>query len=223
MSRPNTSPQLAMLLIAAGVLLSGCSGDVVVPQSPEQPPTAFSLEGTFEERNGIPLSKAVSELGMSPETHEVYVGAIDRGYVLASDVLAVLPEFAMCVAPLGFDVENDAAADGFFGLPNTSWSVVVPNGHEMTAIDDAAIESCADRTIGPIETAFYNQPFSPEREEAWASDTRRDDARTCIEAAGYFVPADAPMQQYIDIAKEIVSEVGYTECLDLVLNGSPDG
>lgn len=207
----------ATVLASLAITSTGCStpadGDRTADQS------QLRLEATFEERTGVPLEDAVEKLGMSTQTHEIYMRAVERGYVLASDVTAVIPDLQECIAPLGFSVEHDPTQTGYFGLPDVTWSVVVPEGHEMSDLDDAVITSCADKTVGPLENAFFNQPESPERVDVWSTDGRRELAQACIEEAGYLAPDDGSMQQYIDVARRVIASEGNSECLDIVLYG----
>jgi|GEM_PF-6526036 len=209
----------ATMLAGLTLAVASCAGPAGDSGPTEHVP--LGLEAVFQERTGVPLEDAVEKLGMSEQTYEIYMRAVEREYVLASDVTAVIPDFEHCVKPLGFTVEHDPTETGYFGLPDTTWSIVVPEGHEMSDLDDAMIMSCAAKTVGPLENAYFNQPESPERTEAWSTDGRREAAFECIEAAGYFAPKDGSMQQYIDVARTVVANDGASECLDIVLYGEP--
>ena len=159
---------------------------------------------------------------MSASTYAVYVAAKDRGYVMASDLITVMPDFRHCVAAGGLEVTFDPSRDGFFGLPDVGWGIMVPEGRELTDADDSLVTECANRTVGPLESVYFNQASTPERADVWSTDGRREAAFACIEPAGHYVRPDGSMEEYLKVAKDIATEAGDDTCLNLVLNGPAD-
>lgn len=211
---------VASALAFATALLTGCSS--FDGASPTPSVGDLDIAAWFRNQTGVELEDAPEALGMSADIVALYDEIGQRGYVLSSDVRAALPEFADCVSVIGVDVEHDPDAIGPFGVADVSWSIVVPSGRELTDADDAVVFACMDRTVGPIENLFFNQPVSPERAEVWESDGRRELAANCIENAGYFARPDGSMEDYIALAKSVSVDTGSSECLDLVLFGAPD-
>ncbi len=208
--------------LGTALVLVGCSDAERGPDNRSGPPTQeqMNLDWAFEEVTGVALPDARDALGMSEDTYDIYLEVRDRGYVLASDVLKVMPEFVACVEDVGFEVVHDPSNEGFFGLPDIGWGIYTPPGSLTTPAEDDLILACSDRTIGALELFYYNQPSSPEREDAWQNDGRREAAADCLEDAGLFVRDDAPMQEFIDITKELSDETTDSTCLDLVLYGA---
>ena len=196
--------------------LAGCARGSVVP-SPS-PTDAFDVT-TYFLAHGVELTTARDELGMSDDTYAVYEDVAHRGYVLVSDIQEVMPELIACVEDVGYEVEYDPLADGFFGLPNVNWAYLTPPGHTPSAGEEDLISACNERTVGALITMFYNQPFSPERNDVWIADGRKEASWTCLDKAGYFVGASASFQDYLDVAKRMSDETGDSTCLELVIYG----
>ncbi len=202
---------------SAGLILTGCGNDNSTSGGP--PPGDSSLEWVFADHTGVALDQAQALLGMSTSTYEVYDEARRRGYVMAADLTSVMPDFRDCVAAAGLQVQFDPSRDGLFGLPDVGWGIMAPADRELTDADDTLVTQCANRTVGPLESVYINQPSSPERAEVWSTDGRREAAFACIEPTGHFVRADGSMEEYLEVAKDIATEAGDDTCLDLVLNG----
>lgn len=219
-ARMNQGLRSVAIGVSAGLILTGCgNGNSATVDSP---PDFSSLEWVFADHTGVELINAQALLGMSASTYSVYVAARDRGYVMASDVTAVMPDFRDCVAAGGLQVDFDPSRDGFFGLPDVGWGIMVPEGRELTDADDTLVTECAKRTVGPLESVYINQPLSPERAEVWSTDGRREAAFACIEPTGHYVRANGSMEEYLKVAKDIATETGDDTCLNLVLNGPAD-
>lgn len=203
--------------VGAGLVATGCGGGGSATD--DLPADVSSVEWVFADHTGVALDEARARLGMSAPTYEVYDEARQRGYVMASDLTRVMPDFRDCVAAAGLEVQFDPSRDGLFGLPDVGWGIVVPEGRELTDADDTLVTECANRTVGPLESVYLNQPASPERAEVWSTDGRREAAFACIEPTGYFVREDGTMEEYLKVAKDIATETGDDTCLGLVLNG----
>jgi hypothetical protein len=205
--------------VGFGLALGGCSE--LAPVTTESSDGPVDFETFYLDRMGVALEDAREELGVSENTYEVYLDAADRDYVLASDLQQVMPEFIACIddSTTGLEVDYEPETQGIFGLPNVSWSIITPPDRTTTSEEDLLIEDCWRSTIGPLERMFFNQPYSPERNDAWLADGRRDAAWACLEEAGYFVSEDASFQDTLDIAKEMSDDTGDSACLELVLYG----
>jgi hypothetical protein len=157
---------------------------------------------------------------MSDDTLAVYQEVADRGYVLASDVQRVMPELIACIRDVGYEVIYDPTNEGFYGLPDIGWGVVNnPPGTDISAADDQLITACMDRTVAVLDNLFANQPYSPERNDAWLAEGRRDASWACLDDAGYFVQEDASFQDTLDLAKRMSDETRDSTCLEMVLYG----
>lgn len=207
---------------SAAVLLLGLSGcgSETADGPGEVVATGLDLAALFAERNGVSIEEAPSALGMSSETHDAYMEALERGYVLSSDLQRVMPDLIECVSAAGLAVVYDPTREGLFGLPDVGWGVVFPEGREPTVAEDELVMRCADRTVGPLENVYFNQPYSPERAEVWSTDGRRELAHACIESAGYAVRPEGSMQEYLEVAKRIIDDGGSSDCFDIVIGGS---